>query len=130
MKEERLFHTSGGARPYLLRYGISILPAALTIFGADMHQMLLILGVGVILSGIVQWMLAHYENEDFLSTMWVTSRLKVQTNKRAKTERDRQRQLEARRREAIEKAKREGEAIGIFFGICGVVITIIGAFFV
>lgn len=117
MKKEQLFNTSG-ARPYLLRYGITIVPALLTIFGADMRQMILILGVGVMLSGVAHWLLAHFENEDFLSTMWTANRAKLQTNKRAKSERERQKQLETRRREAIETTKREGKSIGVAF--CGI----------
>lgn len=122
MKEEKLFNASG-MRPYVLRYGITAAPALLTIFGADMRQMILILGVGVIACGIAHWLLAHFENEDFLSTMWTANRTKLQTNKRAKTERERQKQLEARRREAIETAKREGKSIG--FAFCGIGVAVL-----
>lgn len=126
MKDEKLFNTSG-ARPYVLRYGITAAPALLTIFGADMRQMLLILGVGVILSGAAHWLLAHFENEDFLSTMWTANRTKLQANKRAKSERERQKQLQARRKEAVEKAKHEGKSIGIVFAALGAVVTVYAA---
>ena len=128
MKEEKLFNTSG-ARPYLLRYGITVAPALLTIFGADMRQMILILGVGVILSGVAHWLLAHFENEDFLSTMWTANRTKLQSNKHAKNDRERQKQLQARRKEAIDKAKNEGKSIGTVFAAIGVAVTLYAALF-
>ena len=121
---DKLFDRKG-FRPYALRYGLCLVPALLSIFGADLPQMLLIVGIGFVVSGAVQWCLAHWENEDFLSTMWSAHRVKLSYNSTAKNEREREKQVAQRRQVALDRAKREGQGVGWFFGIAGVVVIIV-----
>jgi len=125
MKEDKLFKTSG-ARPFLLRYGLFVAAAMLTLLGTDIKQMMLIMGVGLVVVGVIQWLLAHFENEDYLSTMWTANRSNVQANKKAKTEKARQKQLEARRKEAIDRAKREGKTVAFVAAGMGIAAIIYG----
>ena len=125
MKEDKLFKTNG-ARPFLLRYGLFVAAALLTLLGTDIKQMMLIMGVGLIVVGVIQWLLAHFENEDYLSTMWTANRSNVQANKKAKTEMARQKQLEARRKEAVARAKREGKTVAFVAAGMGIAAIIYG----
>lgn len=128
MSEDRIFQVSW-VKGYGLRLALVLVPTLFTVFTGKTGDMLLILGIGFILSGALQWFLAARENPVFLSTMWSVSRAKLQPGRKAKSERERQKQLAERRRQVIERAKGEGKTLAVVFAILGGGMILVGALF-